>query len=133
VPYPFLSDEWIREAHAIYERHGEHIGELLPARINQTVTDVPFGEGQLQAHVDTTSGTLELDLGHLDDAKVSITIDYDTARSLFVDQDPGAAMQAFLAGKIVVQGDMTELLKLQAALQMEALQGAGEEIRAITA
>jgi hypothetical protein len=75
---------------------------------------------------------LDLDLGHLGDAKVSITTDYGTASALFVDQDPTAAMQAFLAGKVVVQGDMTELLRFQGVVGGQKLQGAAAEVQAIT-
>ena len=79
-------------------------------RMNQIITDVPFGEGTVDAHMDSSSGELEMGTGHLDAADVTITLDYETARAIFVDGDPQAAMQAFMAGKIKVQGDMTELL-----------------------
>jgi hypothetical protein len=132
VRHAFLSPAWLAAAREIYERLGPEAGPLLPARINQTVTDVPFGGGELLGHVDTTSGTLLIDEGHLDDARVSITLDYTTARSLLVDQDPAAVMQAFMAGRIRVQGDMTELLRLQSALAVEQLHGAGDAIKEIT-
>ena len=35
---------------------------------------------------------------------------------MIVDQDPAAAMQAFMAGKIKVQGDMMKLMAVQAAV-----------------
>ena len=31
--------------------------------MNLTITEVPFGEGAVEAHMDTTSGELDLDLG----------------------------------------------------------------------
>jgi len=132
VPYPFLTPEWMAAAREIYERMAPEVGPLLPARINQTVTSVPFGAGEVQGHVDTTSGALRIDEGHLPDAKVAITLDYETARSLLVDQDPAAVMQAFMAGRIRVQGEMAELLRLQSALAVEQMHGAAEAIRAIT-
>jgi hypothetical protein len=133
VRHAFLSPEWLVAAREVYERLAPEAGPLLPARINQTVTDVPFGPGELHGHVDTTSGTLRIDEGHLPDAGVSITLDYATARALLVDQDPAAVMQAFMAGRIKVQGDMTELLRLQSALAVEQLHGAGAAIMEITA
>jgi hypothetical protein len=132
VPHPFLTPEWLAAAREVYERLAPEAGELQPARINQTVTDVPFGDGEVQGHVDTTSGALVIDEGHLPEAKVSITLDYETARALLVDQDPAAVLQAFMAGKIRVQGDMAELLRLQSALAVEQLHGAAAAIRAIT-
>src|SRR5688500_14779383 len=79
-------------------------------KTHQVITDVPFGEGSIDAHMDTSGGELKMDLGHLDDAELTVTLDYDTAKAIFVDQNPQAGMQAFMAGKIKVQGDMTKLM-----------------------
>jgi putative sterol carrier protein len=109
--YPFLSDEWIdavRKVRNEYQGRAEPAGE--PVRMNQLITDVPFGEGAMQAHLDTTSGTVEMELGHLEAPDVTLTLDYATARAIFVNQDRDEAMQAFMAGKIKVQGDMAKLL-----------------------
>jgi putative sterol carrier protein len=54
-----------------------------------------------------------MDLGHLDDAELTVTLDYDTAKAILVDGNPQAGMQAFMAGKIKVQGDMTKLMAMQ--------------------
>jgi putative sterol carrier protein len=81
--------------------------------MNLTITEVPFGEGTIDAHMDTTSGELELDLGHLDGPDVSATLDYETAKAMMVDANPQAAMQAFMAGKIKLQGDMTKAMAMQ--------------------
>ena len=81
--------------------------------VNLTVTGVPFGTGTVESFIDTTSGELVLELGQLDTPDVSLTTDYDTARAIFVTQDPAAGMQAFMAGKVVVQGDMMKLIVLQ--------------------
>ena len=112
--HQFLSPEWMEAARAIRE---ELDGQVHPPehsiRMNQVITDVPFGTGVLHAHLDTTAGDIELEEGHLDQADVTVTTDYATARSLFVDWDPQAGMQAFMAGKIKVQGDMTKLMAMQ--------------------
>lgn len=111
--YPFLSDKWIEEVRKVREEYRGK-AELAPdaVRMNQLVTDVPFGNGVIQAHLDTTSGELEMDLGYLDSPDVTLTLDYASARDIFVNQDRDAAMQAFMAGKIKVQGDMTKLLTM---------------------
>ncbi|HEX9995456.1 MAG TPA: SCP2 sterol-binding domain-containing protein [Acidimicrobiales bacterium] len=114
MPYKFLSDEWLAEARKIRE---EYSGKTAPPahaiRMNQVITDVPFGDGTVNAHMDTSAGEVELDLGHLESADVTVTLDYDTARAIFVEQNPQAGMQAFMAGKIKVQGDMTKLMAMQ--------------------
>ena len=63
--------------------------------------------------MDTTSGELVLDTGHVDGPDVTATLDYETAKAMMVDSNPQAAMQAFMAGKIKLQGDMTKAMALQ--------------------
>ncbi len=115
--YAFLSPEWMEAAKAIREQHAP-TGDAAAApgphsiKMNQIVTEVPFGDGTINAHMDTTGGQMKMDLGHLDDAEVTISIDYETAKAIFVEGNPQAGMQAFMAGKIKVQGDMTKLMSM---------------------
>ena len=99
--YPFLSPEWLDEAKKIRE---EYRGKTPPAahavKMNQIITDVPFGDGPIEAHMDTSSGELEMDMGHIDAPDVTVTLDYETAKAIFVEGNPQAGMQAFMAGKI---------------------------------
>ena len=134
MPHPFLSDEWMAEAKAIRQRYAGQTGTVTQSlKINQVVTDAPFGEGTVQSHIDTSSGDFVMDLGHLDDADVTVTTDYATAKAIFVDQDQAAGMQAFMTGKVTVQGDMMKLMALQTAVPNdEATQQIAAEIKAIT-
>jgi hypothetical protein len=114
--YPFLSDEWVEQTNRI---RAEYEG-LTPAlsvsiRMNQIINDVPFGDGVINAHLDTSSGHLVVERGHLDAPDVTVTLSYDTARALLVDGDAQAALNAFLGGRIRVDGDVTKLLALQSA------------------
>lgn len=131
--YPFLSDEWIEEVRKVREEYRGRVEPPVDAvRMNQLVTDVPFGQGVIEAHLDTSSGELEMDLGHLESPDVTLTLDYASARDIFVNQDRDAAMQAFMAGKIKVQGDMTKLLvMLQAPVEPLAAEVA-ERIKELT-
>jgi hypothetical protein len=113
VPYQFLSDEGIDAARKLREDTAAPATTPAPVKMNLTITDVPFGEGSVDAHMDTTSGELELDLGHLDGSDVAATLDYETAKAMMVDADPQAAMQAFMAGKIKLTGDMTKAMAMQ--------------------
>jgi putative sterol carrier protein len=113
--YPFLSDEWIAEARRIREEYaGEGISVPLVVRMNQVITEVPFGEGSMKANLDTSSGELVMELGHLESADVTVTLDYETAKAIFVEGTAEAGMQAFMAGKVRVDGDLAKLI---AALQ----------------
>lgn len=117
MPYPFLSAAWIDAARAVRERHagaGEPIAQAI--RINLIVNDTPFADGSVQSYLDTSSGQTVLELGQLDEPDVTVTTDYETAKAIFATQDPAAGMQAFMAGKVVVQGDMMRLMMLPALL-----------------
>ena len=135
MPHPFLSDEWIVAAREIRQRHAADEQRVeVPIKMNQTVTDVPFGEGTVESYLDTSSGTLVFELGQLESPDVTITTDYETAKAIFVDQDQAVAMQAFMSGKIRVQGDLMKLMALQTAMPNDP-RGAeiASEIKAITA
>ncbi len=114
--YQFLSVEWVEEAKKIREElEGEAAGATPPhsVRMNMVITEVPFGEGTENAHMDTSDGEMKMDLGHLEDPELTVTLDYATAKAIIVDGNPQAGMQAFMAGKIKVQGDMTKLMAMQ--------------------
>lgn len=113
MPYKFLSDEWVEAARKIREEAAAPTSAPQPVKMNLTIIEVPFGSGSVDAHMDTTSGELQLDTGHLDGADVTATLDYETAKAMMVDANPQAAMQAFMAGKIKLQGDMTKAMALQ--------------------
>jgi hypothetical protein len=114
MPYPFLSDEWVEQARTLRE---EYSGKTQPiphsVKMNLVVTAVPFGDGTMEAHLDTSSGEPELEHGHLDQADLKVTVDYDTAKAILVDGNPQAGMQAFMAGKVKVEGDMAKMMALQ--------------------
>ena len=133
MPHPFLSDEWLVEVKAIRQKYagkGAPIGHKV--KMNQVITAVPFGDGELKLYMDTSSGEIVLEKGVLDDADLTVTTDYETARKIFVDQDPQAGMQAFMAGKVKVQGDMMKLMQLQATPPDDTAKQAAEEIKSVT-
>jgi hypothetical protein len=130
--HPFLSDEWIQAAKEIRESAPGGADTPHKVRMNQIVTDVPFGSGTIEAHFDSTSGQLEMDLGHLENPDLTVTLDYATAKAILVDGNPQAGMQAFMAGKIKVQGDMTKLMAMQSAPPDAAAQEVAKQIQAIT-
>jgi putative sterol carrier protein len=113
--YPFLSDEWLGEARKI---RAQYAGKTPPVahsvRMNLNVTTVPFSDEDIKAHMDTSNGELELDTGHLESHDLLVTVDYDTAKAILVEGNPQAGMQAFMAGKVRVEGDMAKLMALQA-------------------
>ena len=133
--YPFLSDEWLEAAKKIRE---ESAGDAAAApahavRMNQVITDVPFGSGSIDAHMDTSGGDVQMDVGHLENPDLTVTLDYATAKAILVDGNPQAGMQAFMAGKIKVQGDMTKLMAMQQGTPDPAAAEIAAKIKEITA
>jgi len=114
--YPFLSDEWMEAAKAIRDEFADRaVPPAHAVRMNQVVTDVPFGDGTFNGHLDTSGGEAVMEVGHLENADLTVTTDYATAKAITVDGDQQAAMQAFMSGKVKVQGDMSKLMLLQQA------------------
>ena len=114
MPYPFLSDEWLEEARRIRaEYEGKAMSFPHAVRMNLVVTQVPFGDKDIDAHMDTSSGELVLDVGHLETPDLKVTVDYDTAKAILIEGNPQVGMQAFMAGKIKVEGDLGKLMALQ--------------------
>ena len=114
--YVFLSDEWMEAAKEIRARYEDDLPDVtMSVRINQVITDVPFGDGTINAYVDTSDGSLELELGEVDEPDAVVVIDYHTAHAMIVERDPTVLMQSFLEGRIRVQGDMMKLMAMQGA------------------
>ncbi len=114
MPYEFLSPEWIDAARTVREKYADLAAAVTTViRLNGVVTDTPFGDQPLEVQLDTSSGVVHMELGLLDNPDLTVTTDYHTARKIFVEQDQAGAMQAFLGGRVRVQGDMMKLMELQ--------------------
>ena len=112
--YPFLTDEWLEAAKEIREASA-----ASAAAAAQGADEPDHHRGARSATATSRptwtppSGELEMDLGHLDNPDLTVTVDYATAKAILVEGNPQAGMQAFMAGKIKVQGDMTKLMAMQ--------------------
>ncbi len=133
MTYPFLSADWLDEARRIRaELSGEGPAVVQVLRMNLVVTEVPFGEGQVAAHLDTSEGQLEIEVGHVEEPDLSVTVDYVTAKAILVEGNAQAGMQAFMAGKVRVEGDMAKLLALQTVSPDPAGVELAHRLRSIT-
>jgi putative sterol carrier protein len=131
--YQFLSDEWLAAATQIRDEVGETTSAPVALSMNLTVTDAPFSSTNVLVALDTSRGVLALARGHLDQADVTIHVDWATAKSLLLDGDTTVAMSAFMAGKVTVEGDMAKLVSLQNTPVDAASREVVERLRAITA
>ena len=131
----FLSDEWLDQAKAIRaEYEGKGGAPPHQMRMNLVITGVPaeVSDAPIEAHMDTTSGDVDMDLGHIDTPDLTVTLEYETAKAILVEGNPQAGMQAFMAGKIKVQGDMTKLMAMQSATPDPVAAEIAGKIKAIT-
>jgi putative sterol carrier protein len=133
--HDFLTEEWVAAARKIQDESPKPDGPPAhEVKMNLVITDAPFKSGdEIQAHMDTSDGEVKMDLGHIETPDLTVTVDYDTARAIFIDQNPQAGMQAFMAGKVKVQGDMTKLMAMQQGTPDPAAQAVAEKIKEITA
>lgn len=132
----FLTTEWFARAAAIRE---EYSGRLAPPptviRMNLEITDCPADvghDGVMTVHMDSTSGEMEVDSGHLDEPQLTVTLPYEVARAILVDGDSQASMQAFMSGRIKVTGDMTKFMAMQSGAADPAQAEIAARMRAIT-
>lgn len=117
MSHQFLSDEWMAAAAAIREKYADQATKVTSSiRMNQVITDVPFGDGMVKLFLDTSSGDVVMEKGALDTPDLTLTTDWETARKIFVDQDQAAGMQAFMSGKVKVQGDMMKMMAMQTSM-----------------
>ena len=139
--YEFLSSEWIAAVEQIRDEFATRAPARVPTmalRANVIITEVPFAEPVIRGHIDTSLG-LAVAPGHLDQADFTASLDYTTARALFVGQDPQAVLQAFFGGKIRLTGDASKLLALpmpkpgQAGPETDLVREVAPRVQAVTA
>ena len=124
----FLSDGWFAEATRIFQE----IKPQVPAAIQDLVINLRV-KGGPEGDVEARMAAGQLLRGFGAGAPTTLTIPYDVARKMIVDNDQNAAMQAFMGGQIQIEGDMSRVMAMQAAgpPSPEGLQVA-QRIRAMT-
>jgi hypothetical protein len=131
--YPFLSDEWMEAARAIQaEFEGKGKPSEHPIRMNQIITDIPFPPHKVESHLNTTAGDFDLDMGHIDNPDVTVTMPWDVAKGVMIEANQQLGMQAFLEGRIRIDGDMTKLMVIQAGALDPIMIEAQKRIQEIT-
>ena len=126
---PFLSDAWFTKVDELIAAAGDlKIPEpMRTAAINITVTR-------------DTGGTTDLHLvdglfkrGHNAAFTTKLTVGEPIARKIFVEGDAAVGVQAFLEGKIVVDGDLAMVVGMQTVEPSEPQQRLTRQIAAVTA
>ncbi len=122
--YPFLSDGWFSAAEKLIHEHE------TPAPPTSLVMNLEVADGDktIQFFMGSKDGETLFGKGTADAADLTMSTDIDTARQVFVAGDQAAGMQAFMAGKVRVQGDMTKLMMQGQSGGNPALTAALQEI-----
>jgi putative sterol carrier protein len=120
--FAFLSDPWFDAAEKLIQAHKP---EVPPTNLVMNL-EVANGTDTVKFFMGAKGGDVLFGKGATEGADLTLSTDIDTARSVFISGDQQAGMQAFMAGKVRVQGDMTKLMmqgggganaELSAALQ----------------
>lgn len=107
----FLTDEWFSEV----DRLTNDAGDLnLPPALADMILNINVAN----TSGDDTQVSLvggRITKGANDDAQTTLNLDADVLKKVFLEYDMSAAMEAFMTGKIRVDGDMSKLMALQTA------------------
>jgi putative sterol carrier protein len=107
VPHTFLSDSWFDEVEKLRAEAPAAPAETSDLVLNIVVTGGPDGDRE----VSMAGG--DFNRGLQDDAPTKLTVPYDIAKSIFIEGNQAAGMQAFMSGQIKVEGDMSKLMAMQ--------------------
>ncbi len=128
MPHDFLSDDWFAAVDEIRAEIGEP--EISPAmqdvQLNILVTGGPDGDRE----VSLAGGQFQQ--GSIDGAPTKLIVPFEVARSIFIDGNQQAAMQAFMGGKVRVEGDISKVMAMQSAAPSESQQAFQERLKGIT-
>jgi SCP-2 sterol transfer family len=128
MPHVFLSDDWFDAVEGLRDEMPEPPAALKDLVINIVVAGGPDGDREIHM----AGGQFERGLA--EGAPTKLTVPFDVAKSMFIDGNQQAGMQAFMSGQIKVEGDMSKLMAMQAGggptPEQQALQ---EKLKALTA
>ena len=110
-----LTQEWFDKVDELTNNAGDL--NLPPAIKNMSINLQVTDSDNQQVNAAFYDGTIHQ--GSKDGALTTLKLDADTLKAIFLDRDMNRAMEAFMSGKIRVEGDMGQLMSIQ--LQAQAL------------
>lgn len=104
----FLSDEWFNEVDRLTEEAGNLNASPSLANMQMNLNVTESTNGNVEAHL--ADGILKK--GYID-ADTTVIIDESTLKNVLFDGNMNKAMEAFMSGKIRIEGDMSQMMALQ--------------------
>lgn len=111
----FLTDEWFNTVDQLTTEAGDL--QLSPALSNLVLNVNVDNEGTV---VPMSLQGGKFSKGSAANATTTLNTDAQTLRKVFLEFDMPAAMEAFMSGKIKVEGDMSQLMALQSTPPSDA-------------
>ena len=106
-----LTQEWFDKVDELTNKAGDL--NLPPAIKNMSINLQVTDSDNQQVDAAFYDGTIHQ--GSKDGALTTLKLDADTLKAIFLDRDMNRAMEAFMSGKIRVEGDMGQLMSIQTA------------------
>jgi putative sterol carrier protein len=120
----FLSEQWARAVTEALNSSEDFQRAAAghQVKLQQIITDAPDG-GEGKYYFSLNEGIAHVALGEVTEAEATLTQDYDTA--VAISRQELNPQNAFMQGKLKIQGNMMKLMQLQAVLNAmpEALSG----------
>lgn len=122
----FLSQAWFDQVHELNAQAGDLNlpPNLASVVLNATIT----GDAAAQLHLKQG----KIHQGTTSDAISSIVIDDATLSNIITTGDVNQAIEAFMMGKIRIEGDMTQVMALQSAKPSQEQKALFKQILAAT-
>lgn len=122
----FLTDEWFTAVSKLNEQAGEL--PLAPTLQSLIINSKVTSDNEISLHFKDG----KLWQGSHPNAQSTVITDSETLASLIHTKDSTVAIEAFMTGKIRVEGDMSALLSLQSTKPSPEQKALYKEILAIT-
>lgn len=122
----FLSQAWFDEVAALNAQAGDL--NLAPNLDSVLLNAIITGDDAAELHLKNG----KIAQGLVDNANSTVTVDRETLGQIISTGDVNIAIEAFMLGKIRVDGDMTQVMALQSAKPNQEQKALFKQILAIT-
>jgi len=111
----FLSEEWASDVTAALNQHEGFRNAIGVADLIIQFNTADAPEGEVDYYLQTSGGTINLGVGEVEGADVTVKQSYDTATA--ISKGELNTQTAFMTGKLKVSGNLAKLMMHQGAIQ----------------